>query len=73
MYGRRRGISHGSGVVLPSGKGKGGGQGYPCGCKFTSHKTAKKHKCPKAKVEHPKQVATGEQAPQATPAAKLES
>jgi len=29
MCGRRRGISHRSGVVLPSGKGKGGGQGYP--------------------------------------------
>lgn len=43
-----------------------------CGRKFESRKTAKKHKCPKAKVEHVRKEAASGQASQATPAAKLD-
>jgi predicted Zn-ribbon and HTH transcriptional regulator len=44
-----------------------------CGCKFKSSKTAKKHKCPEAKVERVRREAASGQASQATsPAARLD-
>jgi predicted RNA-binding Zn-ribbon protein involved in translation (DUF1610 family) len=42
-----------------------------CGRKFESRKTAKKHKCPKAKVERVRLEAAGGEASQARPPAKL--
>jgi predicted RNA-binding Zn-ribbon protein involved in translation (DUF1610 family) len=43
-----------------------------CGRKFESRKTAKKHKCPKAKVERVRREAASGQASQATPIAKID-
>ena len=43
-----------------------------CGRKFTSRKTASKHKCPNSKVEHVRREAASGQASQATSMAQLD-
>jgi predicted RNA-binding Zn-ribbon protein involved in translation (DUF1610 family) len=44
-----------------------------CGRKFESRKTAKKHKCPKSKVERVRREAASGQASQATPMATMDT